>query len=123
EDDDLLTLRIPPQRAMPIGEWNASVIADTAHDQVIADQQRVFHRAGRNHARLADRAVDQHERERYPEPSDDFPLHALANREVGFLILFVGFFWISLHKSPSFEVAHAGWPSFEMRNRTSKTSK
>src|SRR5215475_13870094 len=57
---------------MNVGERNARVITDTAHDEVIADLKRVFHRSRRNDTRLADGAVDQQENEADPKPRDDF---------------------------------------------------
>src|ERR1700730_13799850 len=83
ENDDLLAMRIAPQRHMPIREGHARVVADAAHDQVIADQQRVLHRSRRNHARLADRAVDEQKNQRYPEPRDDFALYSLSHGHAG----------------------------------------
>src|SRR3984893_17106083 len=64
EDDYLLAMRITPQRHMPIGEWHARVVPNAAHNQVVADQQRVFHRTRRNHTRLADGSVDQQKHQR-----------------------------------------------------------
>ena len=80
EDDDLLAVRIAPERHVPAGKGDAGVVADTAHDEVIADQQGIFHGARGNDAGLADGPVDEHEGERHPEPSDDFTLDALAHR-------------------------------------------
>src|SRR5215471_8163101 len=37
EDYDLLALRIPPKRNVNVGEWNARIVAEPAHDQVIAN--------------------------------------------------------------------------------------
>src|SRR5712664_40487 len=45
ENHDLLALGRTPERHVPIGEGHARVVADAAHDEVIADEQRVFHRA------------------------------------------------------------------------------
>src|ERR1700693_6652031 len=52
EYDNLLTLRVTPQRYMNIGERNSSVVADARNDQVISDQNGIFHGAARNHAGL-----------------------------------------------------------------------
>src|SRR6185369_4684478 len=71
KDYDLLALRTAPQRDVKIGEGDPGVVADAAHDQVIADQQGVFHGARRDHARLTDGAIDQHEDQRDPNPGDD----------------------------------------------------
>src|SRR5580698_4440565 len=70
EDDDLLAFGIAPERDVPVGEGHASVVADAAHDEVVADEKSVFHRAGRNDAGLADGAVDEEKREAHPEPGD-----------------------------------------------------
>src|SRR5215471_7824025 len=45
EDDDLLPFGIAPERHVDIGEGDAGVVANSAHDQVIADQQRILHGA------------------------------------------------------------------------------
>jgi hypothetical protein len=58
EDYDLLPRGISPEWHVNICKWHAGVVADTAHDQVIADEQRILHRARRNHARLPNRAID-----------------------------------------------------------------
>src|SRR5579859_1500946 len=89
ENDDLLAMRIAPQRHVPIGEGHPSVVADAAHDQVIANEKRVLHGAGGNHAGLADSAVNQQKNQRHPEPGDDFVLYLLAHRNVTRLLLFV----------------------------------
>src|ERR1700722_9632630 len=86
KNNHVLPVRIPPQRHMPIRKGNARVDADPAHDQVIPDQQRVLHRPRRNHARLPDRSIDQHERQRHPEPRDGFAAGALAHRQRRFLL-------------------------------------
>ena len=54
ENDDLLAVRIPPKGHMQIRERHAGIVAQPAHDQVIANQQRSFHRSGGNHTRLSD---------------------------------------------------------------------
>src|SRR5882762_2962753 len=103
EDNYLLAMRIAPQRHVPIREGYAGIVADAAHDQVIADKQRVFHRAGRNHSRLADRAINQQKNQRYPKPGDDLALYALPHRHLGlrFLCAALGVhFQVSLHVPP-----------------------
>src|SRR6267154_3137278 len=87
EDYDLLAMGIPPQWHMPICERHAGIVADAAHDQVIADKESVFHRAGGNHPRLADGAIDEQKNQRYPKPRDDFTLHALPDRHLGLRFL------------------------------------
>src|SRR5712671_4729035 len=99
EDDYLLAMRITPQRHMPIGEWNARVVPDATHNQVVADQQGIFHRARRNHARLTDGPVDQQKHQRDPEPRDDFVLDPLPYRHARLrFFIFLGF---SCHVPPS----------------------
>src|SRR5258708_33325391 len=49
EDDDLLALGFAPQGNMNVGERNPGVVADAAHDEGIADQQRGFHSSVRNY--------------------------------------------------------------------------
>src|SRR5882762_9485007 len=85
ENDDLLAFGIAPKRSMDVGEWNSGVVADAAHDEVIANEQRVFHGARRNDAGLAQGAVDEHEGEYDPEPGDDFAFDFGAHGSVGFL--------------------------------------
>src|SRR5579859_1861347 len=72
EDDDLLALRIAPQRNVNVGKRNSGVVADAAHDEVIADEQRFLHGTGRNDARLTDCAINEEKDETNPEPRDDF---------------------------------------------------
>src|SRR5882757_9618793 len=103
EDNYLLAMRIAPQRHMPIREGHAGIVADAAHDQVIADKQRVFHRAGRNHSRLADGAINQQKNQGYPKPGDDLALYALPYRHLGlrFFCAALGVrFQVSLHVPP-----------------------
>src|ERR1700756_3770601 len=45
EDDDLLALGFAPQGNVNIGERDAGIVADATHDEMIADEQRVFHGA------------------------------------------------------------------------------
>src|SRR6266436_6514670 len=71
EDDDLLAFRIAPQRNVNVGKRNSGVVANAAHDEVIADEQRFLHGTGRNDARLADGAVNEKKNEADPEPRDD----------------------------------------------------
>src|SRR5260370_1188126 len=97
EDDDLLALGIAPQGHVPIGEGHARIVPDAAHDEVIADEQCVLHRAGTNDARLPDRAVDEQKGEADPEPGDDLALNLCFHRYVCFF-LFAQFF--SLHVPP-----------------------
>src|SRR5438309_1175041 len=82
---------------MPVGERHTGVIADTAHDEVIADEQRVLHRAGGNDARLADRAVDEQKNEADPEPGDDLALNLSFHGQIRFFLLFL---FLSFHVPP-----------------------
>jgi len=63
---------------MPIREGQAGVESDAADDQVVADEQGIFHGGGRNDARLADRSVDQQKDETNPEPREDLAADAHA---------------------------------------------
>src|SRR5256885_4365643 len=97
EYDDLLALGIAPKRHVPVGEGQAGVVADAAHDEVIADEQSVLHRAGGNDARLADRAVDEQKDEANPEPGDDFALNLGFHGQIRFFLLFL---FLSFHVPP-----------------------
>src|SRR5438445_10083481 len=97
EDNHLLAFGRTPKGHMPVGERHTGVIADTAHDEVIADEQRVLHRAGGNDARLADRAVDEQKNEADPEPGDDLALNLSFHGQIRFFLLFLFF---SFHVPP-----------------------
>src|SRR4029077_879230 len=100
---NLLALRTAPQRDVQIGERDAGVVTDAAHDQVISDQQSVFHGAGRDHASLTNRAIDQHKNQSDPDPGDDFATGALADsrRMVVWLLFAPGtLFGFSFHVPP-----------------------
>src|SRR6266568_1318943 len=97
EDDNLLALRIAPERHVPVGKGNTRVIADAAHDEMIANEKSFFHRARGNNTRLADGAVDKQKGEAYPEPRDDLALNLGFYRHVRFFLL--GFFF-SFHVPP-----------------------
>src|SRR5580692_8396259 len=84
ENNNLLPVRIAPQRHVPVGERNACVVAHPAHDQVVTDQQRVFHRARGNHPRLPQRPINQHERQNHPEPCNDLALYSRTHGNVSF---------------------------------------
>src|SRR5579871_1662691 len=84
EDDDLLALGIAPKRNVNVSEWNTGIVADAAHDEVIADEQRVLHGARRNHTRLADGAIDEKKDEANPKPRDDFAPDFLFDGEFRF---------------------------------------
>ncbi len=56
---------------------------DAANDQVISDQQGIFHGAGRNDARLADRSVDQQKNETNPEPGENLATNATLTGKAG----------------------------------------
>src|SRR6266403_545929 len=64
---------------------------------MITDEQRVLHRAGRNNARLADRAVDEQKDEANPEPGDDLALNLGFDGQICFFLLFLFF---SFHVPP-----------------------
>src|SRR5947209_15387278 len=40
EDNDLLPMRIAPERHVPARKGHAGIVAQAAHDQVIADEER-----------------------------------------------------------------------------------
>src|SRR5580765_160637 len=83
---------------MQVSERNAGVVADTAHDQVVADEQSILHGSRWNHTGLAKRSVDQQEYENDPHPTNDLALNALCPGEIHmrlFVLLFAGF-----HSSP-----------------------
>ena len=97
EDDDLLPLGTAPERDVQIGEGHACVVPDAAHDEVVADKQRAFHRARGDDARLADRAIDKKKGEADPEPCDDLALNLGFHRHVFFLLRFL---FVSFHVPP-----------------------
>src|ERR1700722_10824396 len=66
--DDLLAFRLAPQRHVIGGEGNSRVVTDAADDQMIADQNRAFHRAAGDDSRLHQRAFDKKEGHNYPKP-------------------------------------------------------
>lgn len=68
---------------MPIRKGQAGIVSDTANDQVIADQQGVFHGSRGNDAGLPNRSVDQQEDETNPEPRENFAADARAYRGRG----------------------------------------
>ena len=78
--DNLLPLRIAPQRNVIWREGNSSVVAEAAHDQMIADQHRRLHRAARNHARLHEGAFDEKKRDDDPKPGNDLAPDLIAAR-------------------------------------------
>src|SRR5580692_10469559 len=84
---------------MPVREGDTRVVAEAAHDEVVADEQGVFHGARGNHAGLAKCSVNQQEYEDDPHPGNDFSLDALPTGEY-FRWLFV--FWLhGFHSSPT----------------------
>src|SRR6266850_1854933 len=97
EDDDLLALGTAPERDVQIGERHTGVVADAAHDEVVANEQRVFHRARGDDARLPNRAIDEEKREADPEPRDDLALNLGFHRHDFFLFRFL---LVSFHVPP-----------------------
>src|SRR5580693_3528734 len=77
---NLLALGITPQRNVPRSEGQAHVVAGAAHDEVIADEQSIFHGFGRNYAGLSDTRINKNEGENNPEPGDGFAFRALTER-------------------------------------------
>src|SRR5208337_1984458 len=104
KDDDLLALGFAPQRNVNIGEGNSGIVADAAHDEVIANEQGVFHGAGRNDAGLAEGAVDEHKGENDPKPGDGLAFDLGAHGDVRFLggsaVFGFSFDCVSFHDSP-----------------------
>src|SRR5256885_9535944 len=98
ENDDLLALGRAPQRLVNIGERNADVVAEAAHDEVVADEQSILHGLGGNNASLADGGIDEEKNQNDPSPCDDFAADFLLRCEI-----FVGlalFRLFSFHASP-----------------------
>src|SRR5579884_3678387 len=70
EDDDLLAFWIAPEGDMQMGEGHTGVVSDAAHDEVVADAQRVLHGAGGNDASVAEGGVDEGAGESDPDPGE-----------------------------------------------------
>src|SRR5260221_5499259 len=84
EDDDLLALGISPQRNVNVGEWDSGVVTDAAHDEMIADEQRVFHGARRDDASLPESLVFNDEAETDIDPLSLFFSVLISHGGVGF---------------------------------------
>src|SRR5260221_4341501 len=82
ENDNLLAIRRAPQRLVNIGERNADVVAEAAHDEVVADEQSIFHGLGGNDASLADGGIDEEKNQNDPSPCDDFAAAFLLRCEI-----------------------------------------
>ena len=78
KNDHLLTARLAPEAQMVVREGHAGVVAEAAHEQMIADEQRLLHGTRGNHAGLHHRAGDQQERQRHPAPGAQFAENTLA---------------------------------------------
>src|SRR5439155_1077337 len=80
---------ITKKRLVNIGERNAHVVAEAAHDEVVADEQSIFHGLGGNNSSLADGGIDKKENQNDPSPCDDFAADFLLRREIffGFALL------------------------------------
>ena len=55
---------------METREGQAGIVAQAAHQQMVAYEQRAFHGAGRDHARLHHRAGNQEKGQRHPKPGE-----------------------------------------------------
>src|ERR1700675_42127 len=82
---------------MPTCERNSGIVADAAHDQVIANQQGIFHGARRNYARLPNRSINQQKRQADPKPRDNLALNFCAHWHVRHFLFLVA---LSLHFPP-----------------------
>src|ERR1700722_14500922 len=113
KNDNLLALRIAPQRNMYIRERNAGVVTDARDDQVIPNQDGVFHGTARNYARLYQRAFDKKKGENHPEPRHHFVPDAVARSDSFdfFLLHFLREYrfriHVSFHDDPPLRVAPA----------------
>src|SRR6185437_3586456 len=85
ENDDLLALGIAPKRDVVFSEGNADVVPHQGHDQMIADQYRVFHGRAGNHTRLNDHGFENEEREYDPKPGKQFAANQFLGGELGLL--------------------------------------
>jgi hypothetical protein len=96
EDNDLLPLGIAPEGNVNVSERNAGVVTEAAHDEMVANEQSVFHGTRRNNASLTDRSVDEQKYEANPEPRDDFASDFLLGGQFFFGLLCA----LILHDSP-----------------------
>src|ERR1700719_437059 len=78
EDDHLLAARFAPEADVITRKQQPDVVAEPAHEQMIADEQRALHGSGGNHAGLHHRAGNQEKRERHPNPGEQFANQTLA---------------------------------------------
>src|SRR5580704_15226399 len=110
EHDNLLPLRIPPQGHVKVRKRNAHVVAEAAHNQVIAYQYGLLHRAAGNHPRLHESAFDYQEGENHPEPRKHLAPHTVTHRIRAFRLNFFyddRFSHLSCHDEPPLRVAPA----------------
>src|SRR5579871_1590066 len=103
ENYDLFAFRRAPQRRVNVSERNPDIVAKPAHDEVVADQQRILHGLGWNHSRLTNRGVDEKKNKNHPEPRERFAANLLFRGQVFFRLS--GFFFLrfrrfSFHVSP-----------------------
>ncbi len=87
KDDDLLAFGVAPERDVVFGERNSDVVADQGNDEVIANENRVFHRGAGDDARLDDHGFNDEESQNHPEPRDQLAAQAIARGGFGFLRL------------------------------------
>src|SRR5262249_5903194 len=66
----LLALGLAPETDVIAREGQANVVAEPAHEQMVADEQRTLHGSRRNHAGLHHRAGNQEKCQSYPAPGE-----------------------------------------------------
>ena len=81
KDHHLLAVRLAPQADVIARERQADVVAEAAHQQMVADQQRVLHGSRRDHAGLHHGAGDQEKCQRHPDPGEQFANQWSRRRE------------------------------------------
>src|SRR5207245_9004933 len=70
EDHHLLAARLAPESQVITREGQADIIAEAAHEQMIANEQSALHRGGGNHAGLHHDAGKQEHSEAHPNPAE-----------------------------------------------------
>src|SRR5271156_1244612 len=117
EHDDLLAVRLAPQRHLQPGERDSRIVTRAADDQVVAYQNSILHRAAGNHSRLHHRGFQQKERHHHPKPRQHLaPQAILARRELPVRVR-RNFPDLSFHDEPPLPVAPAPWDSCRCSRR------
>ena len=78
ENHHLLAARFAPESHMITREGQADIIAEAAHEQMIANEQSALHRGGGNHAGLHHGAGNQEKCQGHPNPGEQLANEALA---------------------------------------------